>query len=291
MKITIAHSTGFCSGVQRAIQGAKRALENHVGIHCLGEIIHNPRVIESLKKQGLVVVDDIESVPEGASFIIRSHGLPKNLIEKAALKGLEVLDFTCPKVKKIHTLVTRLSKEGYFILVAGNPKHPEVKAILSLVERKTRSAGDAIVVQGPEDLSIPDRCEKLALVVQTTFDPGRFLDIVRETVAASRTTLVHNTLCEETLKRQREALELAERVDYMVVVGGKNSSNTRTLFDLVRRKVPAVHIEGCDELDEQLFRGVERVGIISGASTPEGEVREVYRKLVSFEVARPDHSC
>jgi (E)-4-hydroxy-3-methyl-but-2-enyl pyrophosphate reductase len=268
MKITIAHSTGFCSGVQRAIKGAKRALENHVGIHCLGEIIHNPRVIESLKKQGLVVVDDIESVPEGAGFIIRSHGLPKNLIEKAALKGLEVLDFTCPKVKKIHTLVTRLSEDGYFILVAGNPNHPEVKAILSLVERKTRSAGDAIVVQRPEDLSIPDRCEKVALVVQT--------------VATSRTTLVHNTLCEETLKRQREALELAERVDCMVVVGGKNSSNTRTLFDLVRRKVPAVHIEGCDELDERLFRGVERVGIISGASTPEEEVREVYRKLENF---------
>jgi (E)-4-hydroxy-3-methyl-but-2-enyl pyrophosphate reductase len=278
MTVTVARSTGFCSGVQRAIRDAERALAERGRIYCLGEIIHNPRVVEELKQRGLVVVDDIESVPDGSAFIVRSHGLPAHLLDRARAKGLAVYDFTCPKVKKIHRLVEELSREGYFILVAGNPRHPEVKAIHSLAEN--RSA----VVQTPEEVnglagSRPASLEKVALVVQTTFDPLAFLDIVKETVSLSKTTLVSNTLCEETLKRQREAIELAGRADFIVVVGGKNSSNTRTLFEMVRARVPALHIEESGELDPARFRGFARIGIISGASTPEEEVTEV-RSLI-----------
>ena len=283
MTITLARSTGFCSGVQRAIRGAERALEEKEKIYCLGDIIHNPLVVEDLKLKGLVVVDDIESVPDGSAFIVRSHGLPGYLLDRAGEKGLEVHDFTCPKVKKIHRLVQELSGEGYFILIAGNPRHPEVKAIHSLA-----GSGSA-VVQTPEEVSSltvrgpagnrPASLEKVALVVQTTFDPLRFLDIVKETVLLSKTTLVSNTLCGETLKRQREAIELAGHVDFIVVVGGKNSSNTRTLFEMVRAKVPAVHVERSGDLDPAKLRGYARIGIVSGASTPEEEVREV-RSLI-----------
>jgi 4-hydroxy-3-methylbut-2-enyl diphosphate reductase len=274
MTITLARSTGFCSGVQRAIRGAERALAGRGRIYCLGEIIHNLRVVEDLKRKGLVVVDDIESVPDGSAFLVRSHGLPGYLLDRAGEKRLEVYDFTCPKVKKIHGLVQELSGEGYFILVAGNPSHPEVKAIHSL------AGGGSAVVQTPEEVSRlagarPAYLEKVALVVQTTFDPLRFLEIVKETVLLSKTTLVSNTLCGETLKRQREAIELAGRVDFIVVVGGKNSSNTRTLFEMVRAKVPALHVEGSGDLDLSRLRGHARIGIVSGASTPEEEVREV----------------
>jgi (E)-4-hydroxy-3-methyl-but-2-enyl pyrophosphate reductase len=283
MTITLARSTGFCSGVQRAVRGAERALAGRERIYCLGEIIHNPRVVDDLKRMGLVVVDDIEAVPDGGAFLVRSHGLPGYLLERAVEKRLEVYDFTCPKVKKIHGLVQELSGGGYFILVAGNSSHPEVKAIHSLAGR-----GSA-VVQTPGEVSgiagaDPASLEKVALVVQTTFDPLRFLDIVKETVLLSKTTLVSNTLCGETLKRQREAIELAGRVDFIVVVGGKNSSNTRTLFEIVRAKVPAAHVEGSGDLDLSPLRGRTRIGIVSGASTPEEEVREV-KTLIERSIA------
>jgi 4-hydroxy-3-methylbut-2-enyl diphosphate reductase len=282
MTVVLAKSIGFCSGVRRAIRGAERALEEKGRIFCLGEIIHNPRVVRNLERKGLVVVDDMESVPDGGAFIVRSHGLPGHLLERAAEKGLDVHDFTCPRVKRIHELVRELSGEGYFVIVAGNPDHPEVKAIRSL------AGSGCAVVRTPEEatgLAGDGSLEKTAVVVQTTFDPQRFLDIVKETVIRRTTTLVSNTLCGETLKRQREAIELAGGVDFIVVVGGRNSSNTRNLFEMVRAKVPAAHVEGSGELDLDRVRAHARIGIASGASTPEEEVLEVARLVEGYPLS------
>jgi len=269
MEITIARSTGFCSGVRRAISGLERVLEEQGKTYCLGEIIHNPQVVERLKGLGMVVVKSIGEVPEGSRFIIRSHGLPKEDVSEAEKRDLEIYDFTCPKVKKTHTLVKDLMARGYRCYIAGNPEHPEVKAILSLTGTK------GTVVENEKELPAALPSGRIALVVQTTFNPGQFLNIADRIILLSKKTLVCNTLCEETIKRQKEAKEIAGRVDLVVVVGGKGSSNTKTLYQIVREHTEAVQVETPEELKSEWFEGVNSVGVTSGASTPEQTVRFV----------------
>jgi 4-hydroxy-3-methylbut-2-enyl diphosphate reductase len=203
MKVIVGKSSGFCSGVHRAIKGATNALEEHKKVYCFGEIIHNPVVVNTLKDMGMVVVNDIERVPDRSWFVIRSHGLQNEIYKRAVEKELKIFDFTCPKVKKIHHLVTELTNEGCFILIIGNPSHPEVKAILSLAR------GNARVIEKPGDLKNLDFSELYAVVVQTTFNPDAFLAIVDEIILFTKKTVIYNTLCEETIKRQKESRRLA----------------------------------------------------------------------------------
>ena len=273
MDVIIGKTAGFCSGVQRAILKVKDLLQEHSNLYCLGEIIHNPEVIQSLKDQGMRVCEDIDEVPEGSGLIIRTHGLPKNTILRAREKQLGIHDFTCPKVQKIHHLVTGLIAEGYHIIIVGNPKHPEVKAVASLVENNCR------IIEDPGDVPKGSLPEPNAVVVQTTFNPDSFFTIIREILTHTKKTLVCNTLCDETIKRQREARDLAGTVDRIVVVGGKNSSNTKTLFNIARETVPAVHIENAAELEVDFFQNTEKVGVLSGASTPAEEVKRVAERL------------
>jgi (E)-4-hydroxy-3-methyl-but-2-enyl pyrophosphate reductase len=276
MKIIIAPSVGFCSGVSRAVTGLSRVLENSGTTYCLGEIIHNPQVVNELKTRGMIVVTQIQDVPSGSRFIIRSHGLPLDIISEAKERSLKIFDFTCPKVKKIHTLVSRLTDEGYFCYIAGNPHHPEVQAILSL----TGSSG--MVVEHEEDVVTEPHGGRAALVVQTTFNPRRFREIAGKLILLSKETFVYNTLCEETLKRQKETAELAVETDLVVVVGGKGSSNTKTLFQIALEHTDAVHVEIADNLDDSLFVGRKHVGVVSGASTPQKTVQEVKERIESL---------
>jgi (E)-4-hydroxy-3-methyl-but-2-enyl pyrophosphate reductase len=277
MEVTVGKTAGFCSGVQRAIQGLRKRLGERTGLYCLGEFIHNPQVIGSLESLGMIVVQDIEAIPDGRGIIIRTHGLPRETLDRAAEKGLEIFDFTCPKVKKTHHLVIELTEEGYRILIIGNAAHPEVRALHSLVRNRSR------VLEKPEDVASLQLEEPVAVVVQTTFNPDTFNEVLTEVVARSKRTLVCNTLCEETIRRQREAVNLAREVDFIVVVGGRNSSNTRTLFKRVQEQVRAIHVERADELGGSLFEGVSRVGVVSGASTPVEEVEKVYERLLHME--------
>jgi (E)-4-hydroxy-3-methyl-but-2-enyl pyrophosphate reductase len=277
MEVTVGKTAGFCSGVQRAIQGLRKRLGERTGLYCLGEFIHNPEVIETLESLGMIVVQDIEAIPDGRGIIIRTHGLPREILDRAAGKGLEVFDFTCPKVKKTHHLVIELTEEGYQILIIGNASHPEVRALHSMVRNNSR------VLEKLEDTASLQLEEPVAVVVQTTFNPDTFNEILTDVVARSKRTLVCNTLCEETIRRQREAVDLAGEVDFIVVVGGRNSSNTRTLFRRVQDQVRAVHVERAEELDELWFEGVRRVGVVSGASTPVEEVQKVHERLMHIE--------
>jgi 4-hydroxy-3-methylbut-2-enyl diphosphate reductase len=276
MKIIVGKMAGFCSGVQRAIEGVKNELTKNEKLYCLGEIIHNQEVVESLEQYGMETTDSISAIPDGSRFVIRTHGLPQNLVKEARKKKLQIYDITCPKVKKIHRLVTQLTGEGCHIFIIGNPQHPEVKAILSLTH------GNAQVIEKPEEVEVPPGTDEGAVVVQTTFNPDVFYKIVLEIISATKKTIVYNTLCEETIKRQREAMELAAKVDFVSVVGGKNSSNTKTLFSIVRGRVPAVHIENAQELQKSWFNNIKSVGILSGASTPREEVQKVYERIMKF---------
>jgi 4-hydroxy-3-methylbut-2-enyl diphosphate reductase len=273
MEIIVAGSTGFCSGVQRAVSGLQRVLEEQGKTYCLGEIIHNPQVVERLKALGMIVIKDIPEVPEGSRFIIRSHGLPKEVVSEAQNRKLEIYDFTCPKVKKTHTLVKDLMTRGYHCYIAGNPIHPEVQAILSL------TGGNGTVVENEHAVSITGSPDRIALVVQTTFNPRQFLNIAGKIISSSKQTLICNTLCEETIKRQRETREIAGRTDLVVVVGGRVSSNTKTLYQIAREHTEAVHIETPDELEKEWFLGIRCVGVVSGASTPEETVRDTEKTI------------
>ena len=276
MKCTMGKLVGFCSGVQQAIKGTERALEENPVIYCLGEIIHNQRVIETLKHKGMVVVSNIEEVPDRSSFIIRSHGLEKDTVRRAEEKNLRIYDFTCPKVKNTHRLVSDLRKEGYNLIIVGNPQHPEVKAIRSL------AGGGAQVIEQVEEVKTTSFVEKNAVVVQTTFNPQCFSSIVSEVILRTYKTLVCTTLCEETVKRQIEAVKLAGKVDFMIVVGGKNSSNTKTLCHILDGRVPVAHIEDAEEILHLDLERIQRIGIISGASTPVEEVKKVCEKLRGY---------
>jgi len=268
--------TGFCSGVLKAVTGAENTLNENREVYCIGEIIHNPSVVRRLSEKGMRVVKSISQIPDKSNLLIRSHGLQREIIEQAREKNIYIHDFTCPKVKHIHHLVTRLIEEGYFVLIIGNSYHPEVKAIFSL------SRGKAMVIEKQKDLEHLDPDSPVGVVVQTTFDPKKFIHLAGKIISLSKKTVIYNTLCEETIRRQREAFRMAKEVDLLLVVGGKNSSNTRTLFEMVRKKVKAVHIENVNELKKEWLKEALKVGIVSGASTPEEEVEKVKEFLKTF---------
>jgi len=276
VEIITGKMTGFCSGVSRAIKRAEKTLNKNQEVYCIGEIIHNPSVVKELSKKGMKVVNQISEIPDKSHLLIRSHGLQKEMIEEARRKKLFIHDFTCPRVKHIHQLVIKLIKDRYLVIVIGNPEHPEVKAIYSL------TFGNARVIEKEEDLEYLSFYSPVGVVVQTTFDPEKFIYLTGKIISTSKKTLIYNTLCEETIKRQKEAKEIAENVNIVIVAGGKNSSNTKTLFEMVRKKVKTVHIENADELKKVWFQDVHKVGIVSGASTPEKEVKRVKDVLKTF---------
>ncbi len=274
MVIIVADTAGFCSGVKRAIQQVQEDLQKRE-VFCLGEIIHNHSVVEHLRDLGMITADSMSDIPDQSRFVVRTHGLPKDVIKQAGERNFHILDLTCPKVKKIHHLVVDLTDKGYFIYIAGNPDHPEVQAIFSLTR------GNAMVVKDPESVrKVPN--SRTAVVVQTTFNPEKFLLIVDEIILQNKETRIFNTLCEETIKRQQEAKRLSGIVDLMVIVGGKNSSNTKTLYNITQKRVRSVHIESAPELEEHWFVDVRKVGIISGASTPVEEVRRVNEVISGY---------
>jgi len=278
MEIIVAEPTGFCSGVQKAISGSLALLSHNTTLYCLGDIIHNHGVVHDLQNRGMIFTSDVADIPKGVPFIIRSHGLPYNTIKQIQEKQCTIHDFTCPRVKKTHHLVKRLTKQKKQIVIVGNPAHPEVRALYSL------TSNNAVIIDSTEDVAAKISFQECHIVVQTTFNPEQFLHITEEIIRIVKKVTVHNTLCEETIKRQQEAVKLAERVDLIVVVGGKHSSNTKTLFTIVKNKVTAYHIENAAELQKMWFRSCKIVAIISGASTPESEVSRVYEKISNFNV-------
>ena len=277
MEIIVSETIGFCSGVKKAINGAEKALKNDENIYCLGDIIHNSGVVNRLKEKGMVFIKNVEEIPIGTSFIIRSHGLPFDIIDTIKKRVSKIYDFTCPKVKKSHKLVETLKTHKRPIIIVGNKDHPEVKAIYSLTENK------GIIIEKPEEVKNKLNSDECYVLVQTTFKPALFYEIVEEIISISKKSIIYNTLCEETTKRQQEVSELAKKVDLIIVVGGKHSSNTKTLYSIAKNIVKSVHIENANELQKDWFTNVQRVGIASGASTPDYEIDRIIEKIHSFE--------
>lgn len=281
MNVTVAPCAGFCFGVKRALKLAfDAAHEGDVPLVTLGPIIHNPQVVAKLADEGLRVVDDPEEIRSG-KLVVRSHGLPRPVIEAARRRGVEIVDATCPFVKMAQDRAAQLEDEGYAVVVVGERDHPEVLSITRSLE------ADAVAVTGPEDLAAAPPADRAGVVCQTTQPIERLKAVVGKLLESAQEVKVFNTICNATSERQVNALELAARVDVMLVVGGRNSANTRRLWELCREAgTDAYHIETADELEPDWFEGKKEVGVTGGASTPQWIIDEVVAAVEAIEGSR-----
>jgi 4-hydroxy-3-methylbut-2-enyl diphosphate reductase len=272
MIIEKAKSYGFCFGVKRAVEIA----ENSKNAVTLGPLIHNPLEIERLKKEFNVgYVDDIDFIDENIKrVIIRTHGIPKDKLKLLKEKRVEIVDATCPFVKKPQEIVENMSKEGYDIVIFGDENHPEVKGVKSYCVHNR-----VFVVLKKEELFSIKLKEKIAVVAQTTRKIETYLNIVSYLVKSYKEVRVFNTICNATFENQNAVKELSEKSDIMIIIGGKNSSNTKQLYNIAKDNCEAYLVENENEIDANWFRGKKYCGISAGASTPEWLVERIIKKI------------
>ncbi|MCX7828681.1 MAG: 4-hydroxy-3-methylbut-2-enyl diphosphate reductase [Thermanaerothrix sp.] len=276
MKVLAANPTGLCFGVRRAIEALERALEERGRVYSIGSPIHNPQEVERLKARGLVVVDDLDEVPPGVPLFVRAHGIAPALLEEAFRKCGEVIDGTCPFVRKAQERARDLSAEGYPVVLVGDGEHPEVRGILGFVK------GFAVVVSGDGDPALPKLSSfaKVGVLSQTTQKMEVFSSVAKALVGIVPEVRVYNTICSATLERQRAVCELASMVDGILVIGGRNSANTRKLVQIAQEAGASVlWIEHPDELDLGWLRGRGSIGLAAGGSTPDWLIRELIERL------------
>ncbi len=273
MKIILAKRAGFCFGVKRATQMAFEAAGKDKMTYTLGPIIHSPQVVNRLEEMGVKVLENRDSMNDG-TIIIRSHGVASNELAEAVNKKLEIIDATCPFVKKAQEHVKSLSQSGYGVVVVGDADHPEVQGIVSY-------GGDKVFVVGSgEEVKKLPKMSKIGIVAQTTQSFENLKNAVTECLLRGGEIRVFNTICDATAVRQEEAKELAKQVDCMLVVGGLNSANTRRLSEVCKElQRRTYHIETAAEIDPAWFEGVERVGVTAGASTPKWIIDEVMNRI------------
>ncbi len=276
-QVTIARRTGFCYGVREAIDKAKEAAAAGKTTHTLGQVVHNEGVITELQAQGIRTVEALDDVQEGAAVVIRAHGVRPEVMERAEERGLEVIDGTCTWVIQEQRELVRLVEEGYTIVLLGTPRHPEVVGLLGF-------APEAIVVDEEEDWERIPRRKKMALISQSTQPPWKFEKLAALMVGRSHELKIVNTVCPVTIRRQEDTLEAARDVDLMVVVGGRNSANTKELTRLCGiAGTPAVQIESPADLDDAgVFDGVAVVGVTGGTSTPIEDLQHVAERILAL---------
>lgn len=273
MKIILAKRAGFCFGVKRATQMAFEAADRKTHTYTLGPIIHSPQVVQRLEEMGVKVVNSLAEQDSG-TIIIRSHGVTAAELEEAARKQLEIVDATCPFVKKAQEHVKSLSQAGYDVVVVGDADHPEVQGIVSY------ATGKVYVVGSEEQAARLPRMGKIGVVAQTTQAFENLKHVVQECLKKGGEIRVFNTICDATAVRQQEAQELARQVDCMVVIGGYNSANTKRLAEVCAELQPKTyHIETAQELDPVWFESVETVGVTAGASTPKWLIDDVMERI------------
>ncbi|TWH60808.1 4-hydroxy-3-methylbut-2-enyl diphosphate reductase [Desulfitobacterium sp. LBE] len=275
MKIIRAEKAGFCFGVKRALDMAERTVQSS-STASLGPLIHNQQVVEKMEKQGVRVVGEVKETQAGDTLIIRSHGVPPDIYEEARRCQVKVVDATCPFVQKAQRLAAESSQSGQ-VVVVGDRQHPEVQGILGW------AGGNAIAIETLEEARELPFYEQLSVLAQTTQPAANFHGIVDELKTHTHALKVHNTICNATEERQTVARELAGKVDVMIVVGGKNSANTRKLAGICSERTQTYLIETADELEDNWFTGVVTVGLTAGASTPDWIIEEVYRKMSTME--------
>ena len=277
MEVRIAENAGFCFGVKRAMNMAWDELENKNGnkVYSLGPLIHNKQAVDKYKEKGLLEMDSLDKVPNDSKLIIRSHGVAEDVYTQSKSKNMDIVDTTCPFVKKIHEIVKEFSNNGYKIIIVGNATHPEIVGINGWCNN------EAFVVNSEEEVdNIPfNNDDKYCVVSQTTANLEHFDKIVEKINSKTNNLTVKNTICFATKERQLSATDLAKEVDCMVVIGGKHSSNTQKLVNICKNIVPTFSIETKEELQKDMFEGFKVAGVTAGASTPDWIIDEIIEYL------------
>lgn len=281
MNIIVADYSGFCFGVERAIKIVEETYEKGGRVYTLGPIIHNPQLVKKLEEKGVKVKKGIEDVEEGDVVVIRSHGIPKQNMDILKEKKIGIVDATCPFVARAQRQAEILSSSGYFLVVFGEKDHPEVKGIVSY------SNNGFVVVENSEEVEKYIKFhDKIGVVAQTTQSKANFDKVIDALKLKCNELKVVNTICNATYHRQEAAKKVALISDIMYVIGGKNSGNTRRLYEICKEICPKVfYIETKNEIDKSDLVGVENVGITAGASTPKFLIDEVIEFLKEVENA------
>ena len=281
--IKLAKFAGFCYGVKRAVETAIKLKEENPNknIYILGELIHNTDVINELDKLGIKTIYELPSKGDGIC-IVRSHGATPQVFEQIKDAGFEVVDLTCPDVKKVQQRAVELAQNDYFVVIVGKPNHPEVMAIKANADLYSDKVVVATTIEELEPVSSAIKSHrKVGVVVQTTQMVSSLNLIVNYLNTIAKEVLIYNTICQSTAMRQKEAKELARESDLMVVVGSKKSANTTHLAEILKDCTKTIHIENDAELDEykELFNDVENIGITAGASTPQSIIDKVIENI------------
>lgn len=282
MEILRATEIGFCFGVRRAVEMMEAAVGERGQMVSLGSVVHNPQVVDDLRSKGLDVIADLTQV-DSAPVAITAHGVGPEVIDELSRSGVDIVDATCPIVTRSQQWAKRLSEEGFAVIVFGDPKHKEVRGILGWATGKLLVIPNEAQI-GPLPDDFPSR---VGVLSQTTETEARFASFVQKLLQVNMDRIselrVVNTLCHATTSQQAATIHLAEKVDLMIVVGGRESANTRHLADVSREcGVETYHVESADEIDPAWLAGHDRVGVTAGASTPDFAIDAVVARLESL---------
>ncbi|MDH4128777.1 MAG: 4-hydroxy-3-methylbut-2-enyl diphosphate reductase [Spirochaetota bacterium] len=275
MKIIVAKDIGYCYGVKDAIDDVVEASKvlNDV-VHTYGPLIHNPKAVQELKDNYNILSITELSELKGNTLAIRAHGIPPKVLESFIDQGVNVIDATCPFVRKTQNIARQLMEDGYFVIILGKRKHPEVVGIAGHVE------GHCLIVEKEEDLNSLTRKKKIGIVFQSTITMDDAAHLIPKIIDQAKEIKIHKTICGVTIKRQQEAKNIANQVDFMIVIGGKNSSNTTKLAQICEKEgVKTVQVESPLEIKDLDFTNVASVGVTTGTSTPKNAIDEILEEI------------
>ncbi len=282
MEIILGKSAGFCYGVKRAVDGASQMLEKKTPLYALGEIVHNKEVTKSLEDKGLIFIDDIKD--SKGDTIIRAHGVANSIYEYANAKQINLYDFTCPRVLKIHNIALEYRDKGYYIILLGSKNHPENIGTISYCGLNSSIVED--ITELDNLLLKLNNFSKVLVIAQTTFSLKKYFLIknyLEKNLNADIEVVFKNTICKATEVRQKETEEISKDVDFMIIIGGRNSSNTKKLYEIASENTNTICIETYRDLDLSYLDGVEKLGIMAGASTPKESIDEVIKIVSNYK--------
>lgn len=287
MKLIIGKTAGFCFGVKNAISKTYEQLENNVeNLYCLGELVHNEKIVNDITQKGVKIVDDIEKIPYNSNVIIRAHGVEPNVYDIAKEKNINIIDLTCPKVTKIHELARDFSSQGYYIMLIAEKNHAETIGTKGFCGKNCSVIEELQDIEKAVQSFVASELNKVAVIAQTTFSMEQFknfTEIIKQSVKCD--IEIKNTICNATAIRQEETENLSKKVDLMIIIGGKKSANTKRLYDISYENCKnsiLIQNKDDDDLENAMKNRCELIGIMAGASTPQENIDEVIEYIKSI---------
>ncbi|MBO5349583.1 MAG: 4-hydroxy-3-methylbut-2-enyl diphosphate reductase [Clostridia bacterium] len=280
MELILGKTAGFCYGVKTAVEKSIETIKNNGSTCCLGEIVHNKKVVKEIKDMGMHFIDKLEENTEKVNTIIRAHGVSKKIYDDADKNNIKLIDLTCPNVLKIHKIVSDYKEKDYYIFLIGTKLHPETIGTAGFCGEHFSIIEDQGDLQKSIESLKKSKKENLLVAVQTTFSLDKFLmltDIIKNDLKNDIKNIeIANTICNATKTRQEETEQISKKVDYMIIIGGKNSSNTKKLYEIAKKNCNnTICIESYKEIEKNNIKDKNIIGIMAGASTPQSSIDEV----------------